>query len=167
MTDTEIRVETMESHRVDVAEQQRKTTVYSFSAAAAVCIVVIGVWWMTRPAASRVAVQRSITSMQVTWQCPDGTTFEDRGSIIGKACPHGNRRADVRVTYVCPRHGDRAALVRYARSLNGQERVAEVSFRHGVWRPVGQYLRCPDCGARLIPKEADPFAAGGGSLRSP
>jgi len=138
-------------------ERRRQTAKYSLWAAVAMSIVVIGVWWLTRPALTHMAVQRSITSMQVTWECPDGVTFVDRGSITGMTCPHSERRADVRVVYVCPRHGERPALVRYARGIDGWERVAEVSLRSGVWTPVGTSIRCPDCGTPLAPKEISPF----------
>ena len=139
------------------ASRQRQTALYSFCGAIVVSFFVVGLWRLTRPDPPRLARQRSITNVQVTWECPDGTTFVDQGAFLGMPCPESNRRADVRVTFVCPGHGEHNALVRYERNADGQERVSQVSFRRGVWRSVGSYIRCPDCGARMRPKAPNPF----------
>lgn len=145
-------------HRMtEETSRQRQTALYSFCGAIVVSFFVVGLWLLTRPDPPHLARQRSITNVQVTWECPGGTTFVDQGALHGMPCPESHHRAEVRVTYVCPRHGEHNALVRYVRDADGRERVSEVSFRRGVWRTVGSYIGCPDCGARMRPRVANPF----------
>jgi hypothetical protein len=147
----------VEFRTAEEKSKQRQTALYSFCGAVVVSFFVVGVWWLTRPTPTQFARQRSLTSVQVTWECPDGTTFVAQGGLHGMPCPDSDRRADVRVTYVCPRHGEHKALVRYVRDDDGRERVSQVSFHRGVWRNVGTYIACPDCGRRMQPKKPNPF----------
>jgi len=104
-------------------------------------------------------VQRRVTSMLMSWQCPQGHSFEHKGSTRRVECPECGRLADVAVTYLCPRDGERSALIRLTRDRDGREKVSEISFRRGVWRAVGRDVRCPQCGLTMVPKTPDPFAA--------
>lgn len=146
------------NHSQTEDRQQRQTALYSFYGAIGVGILVVGFWWLTRPDPNTVAMQRRINSMTLSWRCPQGHTFEHQGSTHRVGCPECKRLADISVTYICPRHGERPALIRLTRDGDGRERVSEVSFRHGVWRTVARDIRCPQCGLKMTPKTPDPFA---------
>jgi len=133
--------------------QRRQTALYSFLVAVGTSLVVLGLWWLTQADALPVTVQRQLSDFVVSWQCPEGHTFEHRGNHSRVACPVCGRKSNVAVTYECPRDGDMAALVRYRRDARGRERVSEVSFYRGVWASVLETIHCPRCGLVLSPKK--------------
>ena len=136
----------------------RQTAIYSFCGALAVALFVVITWWMVRPQESVApALQRRVTNSQVTWRCPDGHSFKAKGSYQRVPCPQCNRRADIAVTYLCPNHGTKDALIRIEQFNRNRERLSEVSFRYGVWRTVNEYLNCPDCGSNMSPQVEPPF----------
>jgi len=132
--------------------QRQQTTLYSFLVAIGTSVVILGLWWLTQADATPIAVQRRLSDFTLNWQCPEGHTFEHRGSYSRVPCPVCGRKSDVAVTYQCPRDGDKPALVRYRRDAHGRERVSEVSFYRGVWASVLETIHCPNCGLVLSPK---------------
>lgn len=138
--------------------RRRQTALYSFYGALAVALIVVVTWWMVRPRERIIpALQRRVTDSMLSWRCPDGHAFQAKGSYQRMACPQCGRRADIAVTYLCPIHGDKPAVIRIERLDRSRERLSEVSFRRGVWRTVKEHVRCPDCGLSMTPKTERPF----------
>ena len=145
-------------HAIQKELNRHQTAMYSFYGAIAVALFVVVTWWMVRPQDSVApALQRRVTGSQVTWRCPDGHSFKAKGSYQRISCPQCTRRADIAVTYRCPNHGTRDALIRIEQLNRNRERLSEVSFRYGVWRTVNDCVHCPDCGLNMSPQVDLPF----------
>lgn len=141
-----------------VDARRRQTALYSLAAATVAAMLVVGAWWMFRSrAAFPTAMQRRINDQAVAWQCPNDHRFVAQGSVQRTACPECGRLADIAVTYVCPLHGEKRALIRLTRTPAGRERLDRVSHHRGVWDRVRHTVRCPDCGRAMSPRVEYPF----------
>lgn len=137
----------------------RQRAVYSFAVAGAAALVLAGFWWLVHPGASRVAAQRRVTDLVVSWRCPNGHVFEERGRYEVRKCPECGRRVDIAVTYVCAIDGEHPARIRIITTPDGREAISEVSFKERLWRQVQGTVVCPECNSRMSPKRDDPFSS--------
>ncbi|NOT00852.1 MAG: hypothetical protein HOP29_09510 [Phycisphaerales bacterium] len=126
-------------------------------------MTVITFWLLARPEAQVAAAQRGLSETTVAWQCPNGHRFQRVGGHVAIPCESCDRKANVAVTYECPRDGRMEALARYERLPSGGGKLTEVSFRPGVWTGVDRTVHCPVCGVRLRPAGDDVL----GRLNSP
>jgi hypothetical protein len=134
-------------------QKRRQTAMYSLYGALGVAVTVVTFWMLARPEEQITAAQRSLRETMVTWQCPNGHRFQREGGYVTIPCEACDRKANIAVTYECPRDGRLEALARYGRSPGGGGKLTEVSFRPGVWTSVDRTVHCPVCAIRLRPAD--------------
>ncbi len=142
---------------------------YSFVAASVVGLMLLMLWFYLRPEAQIHAVQRSSRDVVVSWRCSAGHVFSRRGSYLQADCPVTGcgKKANILVTYSCPRHGAIVAEVKIVQIPGGGERVSAVSFSPRLWDHVDDRIVCPKCGSLLTPQKENPFPRSDARVPSP
>lgn len=120
---------------VRLPDQRRltRTALISFASTVVVasCILVVWSHWYSQP--SIVPHQRDLTDIMVSWRCPKGHRFVDRGATSSRVCPQCGRDADVVMEYKCPQHGRVDMLLRYSTTSTGRTKPTHYSPNGREW----------------------------------
>jgi len=114
-------------------------------------------WWRPTPTVS--AKIRSIKDVDLNWRCDAGHSFIAKGEAGDRQCGSCSQPAYAVTLFQCPQHGATEVAARFAAGADGVPRVSQYRVHEGIWSPATESVRCPQCGAPMFRKQADPLDA--------
>jgi hypothetical protein len=114
-------------------------------------------WW--QPAPTVPVYQRTINDVELNWKCEAGHSFTASGQVADRPCAMCDQPAYAVTSYECRQHGMTEVAVRFTEDPDGAPRVSQFRVNQGVWFPATDPVRCPQCDAPMIRKQADPLDA--------
>lgn len=142
--------------KVKDSSPQRTAALTSLVMAVSAAVITLIGWWVWNHEEKVYAVQRDVTDVLVTWECPSGFRFEAPGACSPRPCPDTGKPAEIVLTYRCRVHGPVEVYARYQLGPDQRARLARIRYRSGEsWQPADHGVHCPVCGRSMVTDRSD------------
>lgn len=136
-----------------------RAALLSLLTAMAAAAVAFAAWRWWQPAPTVAVYQRTLSDVEMSWRCEAGHSFTASGQVADRPCAMCDQPAYPVIGYECKQHGPVEVAVRFTSGPDGAPRMSQLRVNHGAWFPASDPVRCPQCGAPMVPKPADPLDA--------